>query len=63
MSHLPLTELCVLDLRRIHDEQGIEAFDAAARNLFMSIGGLIGHVVGPDRLMDLICIIAPEPVN
>jgi hypothetical protein len=50
-------------LRRLHDEQGIEAFDAAARYLFMSVRGLIGHLVGPDRLMDLICIIAPKPVN
>lgn len=64
MSQLsPPTELSILELRRLHDEQGIEAFDAAARYLFMSVRGLIGHLVGPDRLMDLICIIAPKPVN
>lgn len=59
----PITEDAVLALRRIHDEQGIEAFDAAARNLFMSVGSLIGDVAGPERLMDLMCLIAPEPVD
>ncbi|MBN9042426.1 MAG: hypothetical protein J0H38_14205 [Rhizobiales bacterium] len=59
----PITEDAVLALCRIHDKQGIEAFDAAARNLFMSVGSLIGHVAGPNRLVDLICIIAPDPVN
>lgn len=34
----PITEDTVLALRRIQDEQGIEAFDAAARNLFRSVG-------------------------
>jgi len=29
----------------------------------MSVGSLIGDVAGPERLMDLMCLIAPEPVD